>query len=229
MKIENLMKLIAKVESIKLVADNTFEAAFYIDGFNFKAGQYVTVTLPNLKNLETREQFRDFSVVSSPNELPLLRIVMRKSETAFRQELFGMKNGEEIVLEGPAGIFTLPNDFERSIVFIAGGVGISPFLSMMKFITDNKMPYSITLAYFNRSIGSSAYLPELDTILENNPRLRVIKILGLLEEKYIVPLINQNPLWYIAGPPGMVKAGREILTKLGIIDNDIKTEEFSGY
>ena len=225
------MKLTAKVESTKLVAENTYETTFYIPDtkFNFEAGQYITVTLPNLKHLEVREQFRDFSVASSPNKLPYLSIVFRGSGSAFKKDLLGLVKGSEVIVEGPAGIFTLPQDFKRQLVFIAGGVGIAPFHSIIGFISENKLPYEITLIYCNRSTESSAYLADLEETSKQIPSVTLIKVFGLLEEKNIVKLTNQNQIWYIAGPSGMVKTARKILEGLDIMDINIRTEEFTGY
>ena len=225
------MKLTAKIEAIKIIAKNTAEVDFLVPAgeFNFRAGQYVSVTLPSLKNLELREQFRDFSIASSPTELPRLSISFRVSESVFKQTLLAMGIGDEIIIEGPAGVFTLPESGEKPLVFIAGGIGIDPFRSMLKFVTEKNLPYKITLLYFNRSAESAAYLAELETLSQKNPSLKIVNVLGPLEEKHISDLMAPEAIWYIAGPPGMVHAAREVLTKNGIMDINIKTEEFSGY
>lgn len=225
------MKLTAKVESIIQIAENTFEVTFDTDnsGFRFKAGEYITVTLPNLQNLEAKEQFRDFSVASSPNKLPLLSIIFRKSESAFKKEILNLNKGSEVIIEGPSGIFTLPDDAKRPLVFIAGGVGVAPFFSMLNFISETNLTCRISLIYCNRGPESSAYLADIEDLSDRTPAIRLVKVFGPLEERHFSSLIPQNPIWYIAGPPGMVKTARNILVKSGIIDNDIKTEEFSGY
>lgn len=225
------MRVITRVEWIAMIAENTFEVVLHISdqNFKFKAGQYITVTLPNLKQLPIREQFRDFSIASSPNYLPRLSISFRKSESAFKKELLQMKKGDEVIIEGPSGIFTLPDIYEKPIVFIAGGIGIDPFMSMLEFATENNLPHKITVLYCNRSHESAAYLEKLDSLSKQNPLIKIVRIFGPLEEKHIADLPSQNPLWYIAGPPGMVETARAILLKLGIIETDIKTEEFTGY
>lgn len=225
------MQLTAKVEKIAPIAENTFEVIFSISNpeFKFKAGQYISVTLPKLKNLPTREQFRDFSIASSPHKLPKLAISFRASESVFKKTLLNMMPGEELLITGPGGVFTLPDAFDRSLVFIAGGIGIDPFLSMLEFATLHKLPLKITLVYLNRNLESAPYLIELDDIINNNPNIKMIKKFGLLEEDDIKNLNSQGAYWYVAGPPGMVHAARTILAKLGIMDNDIKTEEFTGY
>lgn len=224
------MKLTAKIGLIKEIAQNTAGVDFELPKkFSFKAGQYVSVTLPSLKDLEIREQFRDFSIASSPNELPRLSISFRISESIFKKTLLGMSPGDEVVIDGPAGIFTLPDKTERPLVFIAGGIGIDPFRSMLKFVTEENLPYRITLAYFNRDSESAAYLAELKAISEKNPMIKMVNFFGPLEERHISGLASSGAIWYIAGPPGMVRAARGILEKIGIMETDIKTEEFSGY
>lgn len=225
------MQLTAKVEKIIPVAENTFEVVFHIPNpeFKFKAGQYISVTLPTLKNLPMKEQFRDFSIASSPHKLPKLAISFRASESIFKKTLLKMSPGDEVLITGPSGVFTLPDNFEKSLVFIAGGIGIDPFLSMLEFATKNKLEAKITLIYCNKSPASAPYLIELEDITRENSNIKIIKKFGLLEEDDIKVINSQDSLWYVAGPPGMVHAARTILTKLGIMDNDIKTEEFTGY
>ena len=100
---------------------------------------------------------------------------------------------------------------------------------MMKFFYENKAAYKITLVYSNSDLKRAAYLSELEDLLTQNSAMKLIKIFGPLEAKDMIRLIDQNPLWYIAGPSGMVKTARHILMDADIIDRDIKTEEFTGY
>jgi len=218
------------LKSIRDIGLNTGEAIFVMPkDFSFRAGEYVSITLPQLKNLETREQFRDFSIASSPNVLPNLAIIFRKSESAFKRTLLSMKLGESILVDGPKGIFTLPDSAQRPLVFVAGGVGLAPFFSMLNFIAEKKLEYRVSLINCNRTEESAVYLRELESLAQANPALKIINVFGLLEEKHLVPLNVGNPIWYVAGPPGMVKEARDTFLRLGIIEEDIKTEEFSGY
>lgn len=225
------MQLTATLDNVFPIAENTFEAVFTIPNpeFKFRAGQYVSVTLPRLKDLPVREQFRDFSIASSPDRLPQLAISFRASESLFKKTLITMKPGDSVLISGPSGIFTLPEDSSRTLAFIAGGIGIDPFFSMIQFVAEHKLPHRITLIYCNRSAASAAYLADLENVVKEYPNIRMVTKFGPLEEKDIREVMAPGSLWYVAGPPGMVHAARVILNKTGIIDSDIKTEEFSGY
>lgn len=206
----------------KLVALNTVEVYFSVpDSFSFIAGQYISVTIPALEGLETREQFRDFSISSPPSLKGRIRITFRNSDSIFKTTL--LENpGLEVILEGPAGIFTLPESATQPVVAIASGIGITPFMSMA-----SEKSNALELIYYNNSPESAPYLQELGQLLGNK-----------LHEHYTPPgvshlqaLHSRNPgaLWYVAGSAPMVTTIRQFLKTLTVDDTMIRTEEFSGY
>ena len=134
-----------------------------------------------------------------------------------------------VCAEGPKGVFTLPEDLSVPIVFLAGGVGIAPFLSMIRHVANTKALARITLFYYNRDRESAAYLDELERYSDF---LHLIAVFGDMTPEPIadyVEMLQEPSFWYIAGPRGMVKVAREILTKLSVDERYIKSEEFSGY
>src|SRR5919199_2901154 len=122
--------------------------------FRFKAGQYATITLPNTTDQPITSQFHDFSIVSSPNNYKELKVAFRNSASFFKTTLLTMPLNESVILEGPSGNFILPEATEKPIVCIAGGIGITPFMSMLSAMIELKQPYQVTLFYSNRDTVS---------------------------------------------------------------------------
>lgn len=221
---------LATIEKVNNVAENTTEVVFKLsEGLYFIAGQYISVTLPTLSALDIREQFRDFSIASDPIDSKNVSIIFRNSESKFKKEILTKGVGLEVLISGPKGVFTLKEESNIPILFIAGGVGVTPFLSIIRNLksTDNKI--RPTLFYFNRSRESAVYLDELENSKEY---VDLHAIMDKVEEKYFVDYFDKYSTkvsCYIAGPAAMTKSIREILSKLEVEDIYIKTEEFTGY
>lgn len=211
------------------VAENTIEVRFGIKGtdFKFTPGQYVSITLPGLEHLDIREQFRDFSICSSPHDKDFFAISTRLSSSTFKDRLVRLPVKSEVIVEGPAGVFTLPKTKNQKIIFIAGGIGVTPFRSMLRWVKYKKLGLNIQLLYFNHSPKQAAYVDELLTLKE----FSVYPIYKPLSFDALSAHLNKNfnTLWYIAGPPPMTAKARQILNKAGVNDKSIKSEDFSGY
>ena len=131
----------------------------------------------------------------------------------------------------PVGFFVLPQDKKQKIAFVAGGIGITPFRSMINFATEEKLPNKIFLYYVNSSKETTAFLPELKILAKKNKSFTLKNFIG--REKFteaIKKVKNPNEfLWYVAGPPGLVASIRNTLILNKVNPNKILTEEFSGY
>lgn len=221
----------AYLMSIKTIAADTTEVTFDTskDPIHFTAGQYITVTAPGLERLGIKEQTHDFSIVSSPNDHARLAISFRVSQSRFKQTLLSLPLGTEVTLEGPSGIFTLPEDSAMPLIFIAGGVGIDPFMSIIRFVTESNLDFKITLYYFNKSTDTESYRDELKALAAKNHFLKIHEVFGHFDKKYIDTDNISKTKWYIAGPPGMVANARQSIIELGVSDINIRTEEFTGY
>ncbi len=218
----------ATIEKVSTVAKDTTEIIFNITKpFSFIAGQYVTVILPVLRDLPTKDQSHDFSICSAPEE-DSVAIVFRNSDSAFKQELLQTDHVPEIMIEGPKGIFTLPDPYAASVAFVAGGVGISPFLSIIRHLRMEKSAIRPTLFYYNRDRESAPYLAELEGYADT---IDLVSVFGMMTEKEVASYhaTHADALWYLAGPRGMVQTAREILATINIDDRVIKSEEFAGY
>lgn len=230
---------IAKKEEVATATLSvTFEAS---EPFTFKPGQYVFVTLPKLNYPDERGSRRQFSINNPPGQQGIITITTRISDSGFKKTLNELPVGTEVELGPIAGIFTLPESTDKPIVMIAGGIGITPFLSILRHLRDERLPYNITLIYSNRNQPSTAYLEELELL---STYLSSYKLIATMTEdpdwegetrrvdaKFIkdyIPNINE-PIFMVVGPPGMVDAIREVLKEVGVPEDNIKFENFTGY
>jgi ferredoxin-NADP reductase len=212
--------------------------------FVFNAGQYIDLTLsdsqPELPNGLTHT----FSIASSPSDEELV-VTTRMRDTVFKQAMSTLPIGSRATIEGPMGSFGLHKNTARPAIFLAGGIGIAPFLSMLLYATEKKLRHPIVLFYANRYLEDAAFIDELWKLERANPRFRFVPILtrtdknyrgwkgetGHLSTEMLLTRVGilRGPIYYIAGPPTMVAAARRTLSEVGVDEDDIRTEEFAGY
>lgn len=212
-------------------------------GFSYIAGQYLRWLLPH-EDPDERGIKRPFSLSSSPTEdfIMLTTKFAPSQGSSFKKALLELNPGASLEFEGPRGEFILPGDVTQPVVFLGGGVGITPFRSMIKFATDKKLPKKITLLYANKTPGDIIYKSEFDQWAEDNPNFKVAYtvdqpipewtgdtgyLTAELIKKYVADI--SQPLYFICGPAGMIEAYRQILSEIGVGDDQIRTENFSGY
>jgi ferredoxin-NADP reductase len=217
--------------------------AFYFkkpEGFTYKAGQYVQVTLINPSETDSEGDKRFFSLASAPFEDHLM-IATRMRDTAFKRVLKSQNTGYEVTMRGPMGIFTLNEDMQVPAVFLVGGIGITPFRSIITEMTQKKTPHQMTLFYSNHSIKDAAFYDELVNASKTNPNFSFVPIMTRDEnwqgekeyiskemiQKYIPDL--SIAMYYTAGPLGMVDTMRKVLKEAGIEDAKVQYENFTGY
>jgi ferredoxin-NADP reductase len=236
---------ISKLKDRKEVAEGTM--AFWFErpsGWAFKAGQYLDMTLLDPPESDAEGNVRSFSIASAPHEDALM-VATRMRDTAFKRVLRTMPLGTAVKIEGPSGDLILQNDFTRTAAFLAGGIGITPFRSIVHWAAKEKAPNRIVLFYCNRRPEDAPFLVELQSLERDNPKYKLIASMTEMEKSHRpwngeTGLISQemlgrhlkgatSPIYYIAGPPAMVKGLHEMLSKAGIIDDDIRAEEFGGY
>jgi ferredoxin-NADP reductase len=213
--------------------------------FVFKAGQYIDLTL-----MGSQPQFgsserltHTFSIASSPSNEKLV-VTTRMRNTVFKQAISTLPISSPARIEGPMGSFSLHNNTARPAIFLAGGIGIAPFLSMLCYAAEEKLRHSIVLFYANRYLKDAAFIDSLWKLERDNPRFRFVPTLthaanhngwkGKTGHIGLTMLfahvgILRGPIYYIAGPPTMVAAVRRMLTEVGVDEDDIRTEEFAGY
>jgi len=184
------------------------------------------------------------SIASAPHEKDLM-VAMRMRDTGFKRAASALPIGAPFLLEGPYGNLILHRDIKRPAVFLAGGIGITPFRSMIRHATEVGSTHRIYLFCSIRRLEEAAFLGELREIQELNPRFKFIPTithpgglpshwcgeLGHITEPMLTKWLPefQAPIFYIAGPSGMVAGVRQILCEAGVSDDDIRAEEFAGY
>ena len=234
--------MIGKIIEKKEITKNTLRISFQIpESVNFKPGQYMFVTLLNPKFIDDKGNKRQFSIVNSPNNSNILTMTTRISESGFKKSLLQLPIGAEVQIGPIAGVFTLPAPIKSRLVFIAGGIGITPFMSMLAYIKERKLPYQITLVYSNRNQSSTAYLQEVNEFTQTIPNFKYILTITddpdwtgekrLIDAQFIkdyFPNVNDN-FYMVVGPPLMVTAVKEALILAGVLEDNIKFENFTGY
>ena len=217
------------------VADGT--TAFRFEnpsGFAFKAGQSANFVLLE-PPAEPNSARRTFSLASAPYENELLVATRMREGSHFKRALKSLPAGSKVRLVGPLGDMTLHDDPARAAVFIAGGIGITPFRSMLRQAEQDGLGHRLYLAYSNRRREHAAFLDELQALERRNPRFRLLAPMtdaeGMLDEEKLKRFAGEaaTPVYYLAGPPAMVEAMKAILARNGVAAGDVRSEEFFGY
>lgn len=207
--------------------------------FNFKPGQFITMKLEALN--DERGSIRSLSIASSPTE-NFLMFTTRISQTGFKQRFNSLKPGDKATIMGPFGNFTLQDDFSKPAVFLAGGIGITPFRSMIKYACDEKLAVKIALIYSNRSFEQIAYYKEFEEWQKKNQNFIVENTLtdsqpanwaggiGRITQDTIMETSEAGKsVYYVCGPPGFVAGMESVLKDIGVEESLIKVERFEGY
>jgi ferredoxin-NADP reductase len=234
----------ARIKEKREVAKGTLMVVFDLLGeqVDFQAGQYFWVTLLHPPYDDEKGPRRHISVVTSPNEREVLGLCTRLRDSAFKRSLAELPVGAEVEVEEPKGSFVLPEETDRPYVFVAGGIGITVFRSMLRYIAEEGLPHRVTLVYSNRDRASAAFLEELEELERENPNLRLVATMThdpawVGETRRIGPDLLRAHLdddlgsftYLVAGPPAMVEGVVEVLKGAGIPEEQIRSDGFSGY
>ena len=190
------------------------------------AGQYIELTLPGVKN-DARGNRRTFTIASPPSDDRIkIGVKFYDQGSQFKNKLMALKPGDEIMGNHIAGDFTLPKQKSQPVVFVAGGIGITPFISMIKDMIATKSKQAATLYYFANDKSEVAYKDVLKAARNAGIKihLRVGNGLRLTEDEI---KNNSNAQFYLSGPPGLVNGYKAQLQKLKI--KNIHTDLFTGY
>ena len=232
----------ATVKEKREVARGTLMVVFDAgEPFDFRAGQYFWVELLDPPYTDERGARRHISVVLSPTEGGYLGLTTRLRDTAFKRSLAELEVGDEVDVEPPKGDFRLPEDTSRHYVFVAGGIGITVFRSMLRYVADEQLPYRVTLVYSNRDRESTAFLDELQELERRIPGLDLIltmtgdpewegetaRVDAAFLSRHLGDLADRTFL--VAGPPPMVQGVVEELKAAGVPEEQILPDGFSGY
>lgn len=227
------------------VAEGTM--AFYFSkpaGFLHQAGQSMLIALVGPPETDGEGDARTFTIASAPDEGELM-IATRMRDTAFKRVLKTMPIGTTVRIDGPSGAMVLHDDPARPAAFLAGGIGITPFLSMVRHAATRRLPHRLHLFYSNRRPEDAAFLAELQKTERLNENFRLVATMtepdksarpwsgetGFIRRE----LLERNlpdlagPVYYFAGPPSMTMAMQQMLQDIGIAEQVMRYEEFYGY
>ena len=227
-EIIKIIKRTPDVKSFQLFRPSTFE---------YKAGQFMFVTIPS----ETGELKKHFTISSSPTEKDFIEFTKKLTGSQYSNALDSLKIGETINIDAPYGNFVLDKTIEK-IGMLSGGIGITPLRSMCKYSTDLKLKLNIILLYGNNSLEEIAFKEEMDKLSKENKNLKVVYTLnnfpsywngytGFIDANMLKKEIPdyKSRIFYTCGPPAMVEAMKKLLGKLNFPKEKIRIENFSGY
>lgn len=213
-------------------------------GFDFQPGQAIDLVFPGSPTAEVQSARHTFSIVSAPCEIDLV-IATRMRDSVFKRTLGALPIGAGIAIEGPFGELTLDAHRARAAVFVAGGIGVTPFISIVRQAAHDGSPQRLVLLYSNRRPEDAAFLAELQELERRYPHFRLVAMMtqmihstqvwsgkrGPIDEALIQDAVSglDRPICYLAGPPAMVEAMRLTLDDAGVKDGDIRSEAFYGY
>jgi len=188
-----------------------------------------------------KELMHSFSLSSSPTDRDFIEFTKKFTASEYSTRLKAVKNGDWARIDGPYGKFTCECEYEK-IVFLAGGIGITPFFSIMKYCADKQLTTSIVLFYGCRSESEIAFKKELEDLQLKNPHLKLIPVLNEPSPNWkgktgfvTSDLIRQevpdfkDRMFYACGPPVMVAAMQKVVAALGLPETQLKLESLVGH
>ena len=223
--------------------------------FKYTAGQFAFFDIGGVYN-DPKGPIRHFTISSSPTE-NFIMFSTRIRDSPYKQRLLTLEKGSKVKVRGPEGQFVLHEDYSKPAVFLSGGIGVTPFRSMVKYATDKQLPIKIIMFDSNRNRNNILFRREFDDWVNRNKNLKIIYTIseegdqehgqsssaakndwkgeyGRIDKAMILKYLDNNILdssiFYICGPPSMLKAMQSLLQEeLEIPNERIKVEEFTGY
>lgn len=236
-------RLRLQLKEIQKVSDRVHNFVFTPDRkLAFQPGQYLEWTLGH-QHQDDRGNRRTFSIASSPTEKTIqLGVTFSQPASSYKKTLQALKPGDFLYAGQLAGNFLLPKDVATKLVFVAGGVGITPFRSMLKYLADTKESRDIILFYLVNTPGEIAYKDVLERAAQAG--VRVVPVVtkepapkswhgetGLFDQEFVtkhVPDYTERT-FYLSGPQGMIENHRAMLRRMGVEQTHIETDYFPGY
>jgi ferredoxin-NADP reductase/Na+-translocating ferredoxin:NAD+ oxidoreductase RnfD subunit len=236
-----LLGLQEKIPTGPQTGDFVFELAKPI---SYKPGQYMEFTVNNSSS-DSRGNRRTFTLASSPTEDNLrIGVKFYPNGSAYKNTLLHLQKGDTVAAGQLAGDFTLPNDTSKKLAFIAGGIGITPFRSMTKYMLDAGEKRDVSLLYSEKHPAAFVYKDVFDTASSRGQIAVTYAVsddagvppgwngeLGTINGTMITRVMPDylERMFYVSGPHIMVEAMTATLHSLGVPRRHIKTDHFSGY
>lgn len=212
-------------------------------GFTFTPGDHVAFELPNFPRKDPQGNWRAFSIASAPHDDHLL-FASRLTDNDFKKAVGELEVGDEILISDPSGGFELPQQATFPLMLFAGGIGITPFRSMIKYVVEQATPHQLTLVCANRHPEDALFHDELTAWDAGNPRFTYIPVItrpaglagwaghtGHIDHDFMTRYLRNvgRTLYYLAGTPRFVTSVRQLLLEHDVPEFLIRTDEFDGY
>lgn len=239
------VKLINKKEEARETKTFFFEKP---GGFSYIAGQYCYFTLTKLSYEDSRGGVRHFTLSSSPTEENIALTTRMRTESGFKKTLDELPEGSQVVMSGPQGDFILGAETATTPqVMIAGGIGVTPYRSIIRYVADKNLQVPIHLIYANSLPEDIAFKEEFEEIVSEHKNIKIsytvsrpeesnqpwTGLTGRIDENMLSQLTTHYSLltthYWLCGPPAMVSAMEEVLDKLQVPQDRVKVEKFTGY
>ncbi len=209
----------------------------------YRPGQILHYELDSLAIPDERGNRRHFTISSSPTEEGIVMFTTRMRGSGFKETLRQAPTGYELTCESPEGEFIMQEGETRQRhVFIAAGIGITPYRSILRYAVDMNEPLEVFMLYFNRSSADIVFRRELEDIANQMPTFSLVNVLtepdkgwkgeqGKLGDEILRRLLPdpEELSFWVSGPPGMVSSCRQLLEQIGVKDQSIRTDRFMGY
>ncbi len=184
-------------------------------------------------------------------------ITTRIRDTPYKKRLSSLEEGTIVKVRGPQGKFVLHEDYSKPAVFLSGGIGVTPFRSMIKYATDKQLPIKIVMFDSNRNQENTLFKKEFDEYVNINRNLKIVYTIteeekqgtqdtsyptgqqwtgerGRIDKTILTKHLSEDEIkdsiFYTCGPPGMIKAMQDLIqNNLKVPKDRIKVEEFTGY
>jgi len=205
--------------------------------FSFIAGQYCLVSF--IGKPEFFEESRPFTFSNDPTQKDFIELTIKEMGD-FTQELFKLKKGDKLKIDGPKGEALNFDESIKNIVFLAGGSGITPFISAIRYVISKNLPNKMILLFSNRTENDIIFKQELEKFNKNNNNIKIITTLTdevpdrwkgetkRIDKEMIKKYVEEPKkwFWYICGPPPMIKAMENILSSLNVPKEKLKIEDW---
>jgi ferredoxin-NADP reductase/nitrite reductase/ring-hydroxylating ferredoxin subunit len=236
------------LEKEKVEGTDVMSFKFSKTSLKYTAGQHAYFEIGGVYN-DPKGPIRHFTIASSPTE-DFILMSTRIRDTPYKKRLSLLENGMKVKVRGPEGKFVLHEDYSKSAIFLSGGIGVTPFRSMIKYATDKQLPIRIIMFDSNRNQENILFKKEFDECASINKNLQIIYTITEEEQnqsgannwkgekgridkamltRYSGDSEQKNSVFYICGPPAMIKAMQDLLQDIQISKYQIRVEEFTGY
>ncbi|MDD3375464.1 MAG: FAD-dependent oxidoreductase [Candidatus Omnitrophica bacterium] len=231
------LKFIERIKRTETTESFRFSSEKRIE---FCPGQFLKVLFDGAnKNNKDLNKYLSFSCAPSKE---YIEVTKRRSESEFSKRLWSLKKDDIVSVEGPIGSCTFDSAYQK-VAFITGGIGITPAISIIEYIVENKIPSDIKLLYSNMTEDDIPFRQELESWEKDNPNFNIAWTLaegeseekkffkGLIDKDFILKNITdyKDRSIFISGPPKMVEAMKKICVEIGCEAGKVKAENFVGY